>query len=66
MASVTVKRLGAAEGFGSIEQGGGADVYAHPSNMAAEGFRELMEGRKVTFGIAPRPKGPTVGNIVPV
>ncbi|SEE22423.1 cold shock protein (beta-ribbon, CspA family) [Streptomyces sp. 2131.1] len=66
MASRIVKWFSAAKGLGSIEQGGGADVPAHPSNIAAEGFRELMEVQKVTFGIATSPKGPTAENIVPV
>ncbi|MFE2736697.1 cold-shock protein [Streptomyces sp. NPDC059349] len=66
MASGTVKWFNAAKGFGFIEQdGGGADVFAHFSNIAAEGFRELLEGQKVTFDIVPGQKGPTAENIVP-
>jgi cold shock protein len=66
MASGTVKWFNAAKGFGFIEQdGGGADVFAHFSNIAAEGFRELFEGQKVTFDIVPNEKGPTAENIVP-
>ncbi|GAA1329711.1 cold-shock protein [Streptomyces sanglieri] len=67
MASGTVKWFNAAKGFGFIAQdGGGADVFAHFSNIAAQGFRELFEGQKVTFDIAPGQKGPTAENIVPV
>ncbi|MFD9544681.1 cold-shock protein [Streptomyces sp. NPDC060022] len=67
MTSGTVKWFNAAKGFGFIEQnGGGADVFAHFSNIAAEGFRELLEGQKVTFDIVPSQKGPTAENIVPV
>ncbi|MEU3067296.1 cold-shock protein [Streptomyces sp. NPDC006906] len=66
MASKTVKWFSAAKGFGSIEQGGGADVSVHPSNITAEGFRELMEGQKASLGVASSPKGPTAENIVPV
>ncbi|WP_448334036.1 cold-shock protein [Streptomyces sp. DSM 41534] len=66
MASGTVKWFNAAKGFGFIEQdGGGPDVLAHFSNIAAHGFRELLEGQKVTFDIAPGQKGPTAENIVP-
>ncbi|MFD3486137.1 cold-shock protein [Streptomyces sp. NPDC058665] len=66
MASGTVKWFNAAKGFGFIEQDdGGADVFAHFSNIAAEGFRELLEGQKVTFDIATSQKGPTAENIVP-
>ncbi|AQT75684.1 MULTISPECIES: cold-shock protein [Streptomyces] len=65
MASGTVKWFNAAKGFGFIEQdGGGADVFAHFSNIAAQGFRELAEGQKVTFEVAQGPKGPTAENIV--
>ncbi|MFE2537653.1 MULTISPECIES: cold-shock protein [unclassified Streptomyces] len=67
MASGTVKWFNAAKGFGFIEQdGGGADVFAHFSNIASQGFRELLEGQKVTFDIVPSQKGPTAENIVPV
>lgn len=66
MASGTVKWFNAAKGFGFIEQdGGGADVFAHFSNIAAQDFRELLEGQKVTFDIVPGQKGPTAENIVP-
>ncbi|MCI3226327.1 MULTISPECIES: cold-shock protein [Streptomyces] len=66
MASGTVKWFNAAKGFGFIEQDdGGPDVFAHFSNIAAEGFRELLEGQKVTFDIATSQKGPTAENIVP-
>ncbi len=66
MTAGTVKWFNAAKGFGFIEQdGGGDDVFAHFSNIAAQGFRELTEGHKVIFYIAPGPKGPTAENIVP-
>ncbi|KPI28752.1 cold-shock protein [Streptomyces sp. NPDC048253] len=65
MASGTVKWFNAAKGFGFIEQeGGGADVFAHFSNIATQGFRELLEGQKVTFDIVSGQKGPTAENIV--
>lgn len=66
MASGTVKWFNAAKGFGFIEQdGGGADVFAHFSNISAQGFRELLEGQRVVFDIAPSQKGPMAENIVP-
>ncbi|MFC8238540.1 cold-shock protein [Streptomyces sp. NPDC056663] len=66
MASGTVKWFNAAKGFGFIEEdGGGPDVFAHFSNIAAQGFRDLTEGQKVTFDITPGQKGPTAENIVP-
>ncbi|WP_328540625.1 cold-shock protein [Streptomyces sp. NBC_00344] len=66
MASGTVKWFNAAKGFGFIEQdGGGADVFAHFSNITAQGCRELLEGQVVTFDIAPSQKGLTAENIIP-
>ncbi|MFD3733713.1 cold-shock protein [Streptomyces sp. NPDC058632] len=66
MASGTVKWFNAAKGFGFIDQdGGGADVFAHFSNIGTQGFHELLEGQRVTFDIAPSRKGLTAENIVP-
>ena len=48
MATGTVKWFNSEKGFGFIEQdGGGADVFAHYSNIATSGYRELQEGQKV-------------------
>lgn len=45
---------------------GGAPVFAHHSNIAREGFRELEEGQRASFDIAPRRKGPQVQKIKPI
>jgi cold shock protein len=67
MATGIVKWFNSEKGFGFIEQdGGGADVFAHYSNIAAQGFRELQEGQKVQFDITQGQKGPQAENIVPV
>ncbi|MFE0107159.1 cold-shock protein [Streptomyces sp. NPDC059009] len=66
MASGTVKWFNAEKGFGFIEQdGGGPDVFAHYSNINAQGFRELVEGQKVTFEVTQGQKGLQAENIVP-
>ncbi|MCX4834664.1 cold-shock protein [Streptomyces sp. NBC_00006] len=66
MASGTVKWFNPAKGFGFIEQDGdGADVFAHFSNIATQDLHELLEGQKVVFDIAQNQKGPTAENIVP-
>ncbi len=66
MATGTVKWFNAEKGFGFIEQdGGGADVFAHYSNIATQGFRELQEGQKVTFDVVQGQKGPQAENILP-
>ncbi|MCX4993564.1 cold-shock protein [Streptomyces sp. NBC_00568] len=65
MASGTVKWFNAEKGFGFIEQtGDGPDVFAHYSNIAGNGFRELVEGESVTFDVTQGQKGPQAENIV--
>ncbi|GLW10391.1 cold-shock protein [Microtetraspora sp. NBRC 13810] len=67
MATGTVKWFNSEKGFGFIQQDdGGADVFAHYSNIAAQGYRELREGQKVSFDITQGQKGPQAENIVPV
>jgi CspA family cold shock protein len=64
MATGTVKWFNAEKGFGFIEQdGGGPDVFAHYSEIAAQGFRELQEGQKVSFEVTQGAKGPQATNI---
>jgi CspA family cold shock protein len=66
MATGVVKWFNSEKGFGFIAQdGGGADVFAHYSNIATSGFRELQEGQKVTFDVTQGQKGPQAENIVP-
>ena len=64
MATGTVKWFNSEKGFGFIAQdGGGADVFAHYSNINAQGYRELLEGQQVEFEIAQGQKGPQAENI---
>ncbi|RAJ69897.1 CspA family cold shock protein [Streptomyces sp. Amel2xB2] len=66
MASGTVKWFNSEKGFGFIEQeGGGADVFAHFSNIVASGYRELLEGQAVIFDVTQGQKGLQAENIVP-
>jgi CspA family cold shock protein len=65
MATGTVKWFNSEKGFGFIAQdGGGPDVFAHYSNITGAGYRELLEGQKVTFDVAEGRKGPQAENIV--
>jgi len=65
VASGTVKWFNAEKGFGFIEQdGGGPDVFAHYSNIATQGYRELNEGQKVEFDVTQGQKGPQAENIL--
>ena len=67
MASGTVKWFNADKGFGFIAQdGGGADVFAHFSAIAADGFRSLEDDQRVEFDITLGQKGPQAANIRPL
>ena len=64
MATGTVKWFNDAKGFGFITpDDGSADVFAHFSAIASEGFRSLAEGQKVTYEVESGPKGPQAANI---
>ncbi|MRD48438.1 cold shock domain protein CspD [Caenimonas koreensis DSM 17982] len=64
MATGTVKWFNDAKGFGFIEpDGGGADVFAHFSAIAMDGFKTLKQGSRVTFDVTDGPKGQLAQNI---
>jgi cold shock protein len=59
MATGTVKWFNSEKGFGFIEQeGGGADVFVHYSEIDSSGFRSLDEGQRVEFEVGQGKKGP--------
>ena len=67
MAIGTVKWFNAEKGFGFITPDeGGADVFAHYSAIAMNGYRSLDENQKVEFEITQGQKGPQAENIRPV
>jgi cold shock protein len=67
MPTGTVKWFNSDKGFGFITQdGGGADVFAHFSAIAASGFRSLEENQRVEFEVTQGPKGPQAANIRPL
>lgn len=64
MPSGTVKWFNDAKGFGFIEpEGGGADVFAHFSAIAMDGFKTLKQGSRVNFEVTAGPKGQLAQNI---
>jgi CspA family cold shock protein len=66
MATGTVKWFNDAKGFGFITpDGGGEDLFAHFSEIKAEGFKSLQENQKVSFDVKMGPKGKQAANIKP-
>ncbi|QAA33087.1 MULTISPECIES: cold-shock protein [Clostridium] len=59
----TVKWFNPEKGFGFITGDDGKDVFAHFSQINAEGYKSLEEGQKVSFDVAQGPKGPQAENI---
>ncbi len=63
--SGTVKWFNEGKGFGFIEKDGGGDVFAHFSEIQADGFKTLNEGQRVTFTVTQGQKGDQASHIVP-
>ncbi len=64
MADGTVKWFNPAKGYGFITPDDGtADVFAHFSAVEGSGYRELIEGQKVSFVSEPGAKGPQAKSV---
>jgi CspA family cold shock protein len=62
-----VKWFNDAKGFGFITpDGGGEDLFAHFSEIRANGFKSLKENQRVSFEVTTGPKGKQAANIQPV
>ena len=61
----TVKWFNEKKGFGFIEREGGADVFAHFSEIQGDGFKTLNEGQSVEFEKTMGQKGPQASKVVP-
>ncbi len=67
MATGTVKWFNDSKGFGFITPDeGGEDVFAHFSQIKANGFKTLAENQKVSFDVTMGPKGKQASNIQPL
>ncbi len=54
----TVKWFNATKGFGFIApDDGGEDLFVHHSEIEAQGYRELLEGQRVSFEVTQGRKG---------
>jgi len=62
----TVKWFNEKKGFGFIEVEGGADVFAHFSEIQTDGFKTLTENQKVEFEITNDTKGDKATSITPL
>lgn len=59
-----VKWFNDAKGFGFItSDAGGDDLFAHFSEIRADGFKSLKENQRVSFEITQGPKGAQASNI---
>ncbi|WP_404376093.1 cold-shock protein [Vreelandella aquamarina] len=64
MATGTVKWFNDAKGFGFISpEAGGDDLFAHFSEIKADGFKSLQDGQKVAFDVTQGKKGLQASNI---
>ena len=62
----TVKWFNGEKGFGFITGEDGKDVFAHFSQIVAEGYKSLQEGQKVSYDVVEGQKGPQAENITTI
>jgi CspA family cold shock protein len=66
MATGTVKWFNETKGFGFITpDDGGADLFAHFSEIQGSGFKTLKDGQRVTFEVKQGTKGLQASAIKP-
>lgn len=67
MATGIVKWFNEAKGYGFITpDDGGQDLFAHFSEIQAQGFKTLQEKQRVSFEVKTGPKGKQAAAIKPI
>jgi len=66
MTTGTVKWFNGEKGFGFIAREGADDVFVHFSAIQGDGYRNLEEGQRVEFDVAPGRKGEEAQNVRPL
>lgn len=67
MVTGKVKWFNDAKGFGFITpDNGGAELFAHFSQIRTSGFKTLQEGQRVKFEVTKGPKGEQANDIEPI
>jgi len=66
MTTGTVKWFNGEKGFGFIAREGADDVFVHFSAIQGDGYRNLEEGQRVDFDVAPGRKGEEAQNVRPL
>ncbi len=55
----TVKWFNGTKGYGFINADGSSeDIFVHYSAIQSDGYKNLLEGQKVSFELVSGPKGP--------
>ncbi len=62
----TVKWFNETKGFGFIAVDNGQDVFAHFSEIRANGFKNLLEGQRVQFVVQQGQRGLQASDIVAI
>jgi len=64
MATGVVKWFNSEKGYGFITpEDGGKDVFAHYSEIQAQGYKTLEENQRVSYDVGQGPKGVAAKNI---
>lgn len=63
----TVKRFNKIKGYGFISpDAGGNEIFVHYSKIQTEGYKELVDGQRVSYEIETGDRGDFANNVVPL